>query len=194
MCGRYYIEIDEEELRDIVIEVEKKTRESGEQLTLGGAMKTNGEIFPTDVVPVRTEDGGYAAMKWGFVGYNGKPVINARSETALEKPMFQNAMRERRCLIPAGGYYEWRKAGAKKVKYQFFIPGQRLHFAGCWRQEKGSQIYTFVILTRQAAGGAEAIHDRMPVIIPESRMDAWLREGPEAMKEAVTELSYKPAV
>jgi len=193
MCGRYYIEIDEEELRDIVIEVERKARESGEQLTLSSAMKTGGEIFPTDVVPVRT-GGGYEAMKWGFVGYNGRPVINARSETAREKPMFQGAIRERRCLIPAGGYYEWQKAGAKKVKYRFFIPGQKLHFAGCWRQEKGSGLYTFVILTRQAAGGAEAIHDRMPVIIPENRRDAWLCEGPEAMGEAVTALAFQPAV
>ena len=190
MCGRYYIEIDEEELRDIVIEVEKKARESGEQLTL----KTGGEIFPVDVVPVQTGIGCYEPMKWGFAGFKGKPVINARSETALEKPMFQKPMEDQRCLIPAGGYYEWKKEGAKKIKYQFFIPGKPLYFAGCWRQEKGSRLNTFVILTRPAAGGAETIHDRMPVIIPQSHREAWLNAGAEVMKEAVIGLSYKPVV
>jgi putative SOS response-associated peptidase YedK len=99
MCGRYYIEIDEKELQDIVDAVEKNIKEYPEQTTI----KMSGEIFPTDIVPVQTGLNRYAAMKWGFVGFDGKPLINARSETALEKPMFRQAMLERRCLIPASG-------------------------------------------------------------------------------------------
>ena len=187
MCGRYYIEIDERELQDIVDEVEKKSRESYEQLTI----KTSGEIFPTDTVPVQTGMGRFQPMKWGFVGFDGKPVINARSETALEKPMFQKPMREQRCLIPASGYYEWQKDGAKKIKYQLYIPNRLMYFAGCWRQEKNSQLCTFVILTRPATGGVEVIHDRMPVIIPQNRIDDWLHVGSEAMTDVLVELSYK---
>jgi len=152
--------------------------------------KVSGEIFPTDTVPVQTGIGRYQAMRWGFVGFSGKPVINARSETALEKPMFKAPMLERRCLIPASGYYEWQKNGAKKIKYRFFIPGSPMYFAGCWRAEKDSPLDTFVILTRPAEGGAEAIHDRMPVIIPRSCTDAWMNDSPDAIREAITELSF----
>ena len=110
MCGRYYIEIDERELRQIADEIEKKTKGPPGQMTL----KAGGEVFPTDVVPVQTGINQYLPMKWGFVGFDGKPMINARSETALEKPMFRQSMLERRCLIPASGYYEWQKTGKAK--------------------------------------------------------------------------------
>ena len=186
MCGRYYIEIDEKELQDIVSAAEKKAKESGEQMTF----KASGEIFPADVVPVQTGPGQYRLMKWGFIAYNGKPVINARSETALEKPMFKSAMFEHRCLIPASGYYEWKKDGDKKIKHQLFIPGRPMFFAGCWRQERDNPLHTFVILTRPAASGIEGIHDRMPVIIPQNSLGAWLDDGPDAMGAVVTELSY----
>lgn len=186
MCGRYYIEIDEKELWDIANEVEKKIKENPDQMTF----KTSGEIFPTDTVPVRTAEYGYQPMRWGFIGFDGKPVINARSETALQKPMFKESMLERRCVIPASGYYEWRKDGSKKTKFQFFIPSSAMYFAGCWRHEKSSPLYTFVILTRAAAGGVEDIHDRMPVIIPEKRIDAWLYDRPEVMDEAVTQITF----
>ena len=185
MCGRYYLEIDEKELQEIVREVEKKTTGYPEQLRL----KTGGEIFPTDTVPVQTGIGRYQPMKWGFIGFDGRPVINARSETAPEKPMFKGAMQACRCLIPAGGYYEWRKEGSKKIKYRLFIPGSMMYFAGCWRMEKNLGLYTFVILTQPAAESVAMIHDRMPVIIPHSRIDAWLNESPDAMREAVTNLS-----
>jgi putative SOS response-associated peptidase YedK len=188
LCGRYFIEIDEKELRDIVDAAEKNMKEEQYgQLTF----KTSGEIFPTDIVPAQTGPGQYRFMRWGFVAHDGKPVINARSETALEKPMFQKPMRERRCIIPASGYYEWRKDGGNKTKHQFFIPGSPMFLAGCWRQEKNSPIHTFVILTKPASGSAEAIHDRMPVIIPRSRIGEWLNESPDAMKEAVTDIEFK---
>jgi len=191
MCGRYYIEIDDLELEEIVREAEKRVREYPGQIT----MKTGGEIFPTEVVPVQTGLRQYAPMKWGFEGYGGKPVINARSETALEKPMFQQSMLERRCLIPASGYYEWRKAegAGKKTKYRFSIPGGILYFAGCYRLEKNSALPRFVILTRQAEGGAEAIHDRMPVILAEKHIEAWLHGSPAVQSEAVTALTFRIA-
>jgi putative SOS response-associated peptidase YedK len=187
MCGRYYIEIDEKELQDIVSEVEKVARQSPEQISF----KASGEIFPTDTVPVQTAPSLYQPMKWGFIGFGGRPVINARSETALEKPLFKASMLERRCLIPASGYYEWRKAGSAKVKYQLYSPSGPMYFAGCYRQEKLSQAYSFVILARQAASGIEAIHDRMPVIIPRERIQTWFGEQPHGIDYAISELAYK---
>ena len=187
MCGRYYIEVDEKDLEDIVNEVEKKMRKYPEQLTL----KTSGEIFPTDIVPVQVGVNEYLPMKWGFVGFNGKPVINARSETALDKPMFQKAMLERRCLIPASGYYEWQKIGSQKTKFKLYVPDSPLYLAGCYREEANSSLFNFVILTRQAGSGIENIHDRMPVIITHKHKEKWLYENPNALEYAVMDLEYE---
>jgi len=221
MCGRYFIEISEKELQDIAREIEKKTKGVPEQITL--CLKASGDIFPTDIVPVQTGVDQYQPMKWGFVGFDGKPMINARSETALEKPMFQKAMLERRCLIPASGYYEWQKSGAKKVKHIFRLPSSPasasvssatdsatdsdlilsptnapnptnpglMFFAGCYRQEKGSPLPHFTILTRQAAPAIELIHGRMPVIIPREHARAWLCDGPQGMNYAIEDLIYE---
>jgi putative SOS response-associated peptidase YedK len=130
-------------------------------------------------------------MKWGFIGYNGRPIINARSETALEKPMFRQSMIERRCLIPASGYYEWQKSGAKKTKCRFHLPDGPIYYAGCYRQEKNSQLGNFVILTRQAVRGIELIHGRMPVIIPKQHMETWLNEGLDGIEYAFEDLLWE---
>jgi putative SOS response-associated peptidase YedK len=140
---------------------------------------------------VQTGIGQYQAMKWGFAGFSGKPIINARSETALQKPMFQQAMLERRCLIPASGYYEWQKSGAEKTKYRFYLSGGPMYFAGCYRQDKNSPLANFVILTRQAVGGVEAIHERMPVIISKRQVEAWLCEGLSAVGYAMEGLLWE---
>jgi putative SOS response-associated peptidase YedK len=190
VCGRYFIEIDEDELRDIGAEAERLVNAFMEQVNL----KTSGEIFPTNIVPVQTGKNRFVPMKWGFTSYDKKNIINARSETALQKTMFKRPMLESRCLIPASGYYEWKRGEDKKTKYQFYTPGSPIYFAGCYRSEKGSPIRSFVILTKQAENGLEEFHDRMPVIIPRGRLEAWLNEGPDAMEPAVVDLAYKEAV
>ena len=186
MCGRYYIEIGDEELEEIIREAENKLKEYPGQIS----MKTSGEIFPTDIVPVQTGLRLYQPMKWGFSNYKGALVINARSETAYEKAMFRGSMLERRCLIPASGYYEWqKKEGTKnKVKHQFFMPGETMFFAGCFRLEKDSLIPRFVILTRDASDEIAPIHDRMPVILPQSGAVSWLHGDMDVLAKAVTRL------
>ena len=187
MCGRYYIEIDDSELEEIVREAEKRVKEYPGQITL----KTAGEIFPTDTVPVLTSPGICAPMKWGFISFKGSPVINARSETALEKPMFQKAMLERRCLIPASGYYEWRveEGKSKKTKYRIHLPGECMYFAGCFRQEKGSALPHFVILTKQASESISVIHDRMPLILPTANAESWFSGNPD-MSSYISDLEF----
>jgi putative SOS response-associated peptidase YedK len=99
MCGRFYISIDEKVLKEIVEEIERNNPPQPEQLEI----KFDGDIFPTDVAPVQTGVKKYRAMRWGFAGYDRKPIINARSETALTKPTFHESMLQRRCLIQASG-------------------------------------------------------------------------------------------
>jgi putative SOS response-associated peptidase YedK len=158
----------------------------------GLSLKTEGEIFPGDTVPVQTGVDCYEPMKWGFAAFDGKLIINARSETAAEKPMFREAMLTRRCLIPASGYFEWKKDGKKKTKYAFHLPNSPLYLAGCFHQEKDSPLPVFVILTRDAVNGLEEIHDRMPVIIPEERIIDWFSSG-DVFSDAQTELEYHEA-
>jgi len=187
MCGRYYIAIDEDELREIGDEAEKIAIRYPEPISV----KTHGELFPTNVVPVRTGRDGIVPMKWGFMNFDKKLLINARSETAHQKPTFRRPMLEGRCLVPASGYYEWQRADEKKNKFQFFIPNTPIYFAGCYRMEKESPIGRFVILTRQAVNGLEYFHDRMPVIIPREKFDEWLYESSDAIESAVVNLAYQ---
>ncbi|MDR0916874.1 MAG: SOS response-associated peptidase [Oscillospiraceae bacterium] len=164
MCGRFYIEPDAPSFAELLAEMSR----------FDAPVKTRGEIFPTDVAAVRTERG-FAPMKWGFAGFDGKTIINARSETAREKAMFRDSMARRRCLIPASGYFEWQKSGSRKIKYRFYAPEAPLLLAGCWRED--AEGASFVILTRNAVGGAETIHDRMPVMVPWDGADAWFDGG-----------------
>lgn len=195
MCGRYYIQADEDmgrELRAILAEVERRQGNSEAH----AAMKV-GEIFPSNIVPVIGAEGA-SLMKWGYSGYKNR-VINARSETAFEKPMFRRSMMERRCLIPASGYYEWRRTpsgGKSKQKYALYRPGRPIYMAGLWRMEQGETLPVFVILTREAGPGIAEIHDRMPVILPEGAREAWTAPQADAgrlMEQAVREMAFRMA-
>lgn len=115
MCGRYYIAEDDlsDELSRMIDELNRKKTPEG--------LKTSGEIFPSDIVPVlansRKQDVQPFAMRWGYAFPNGRPIINARAETAAQKPMFKDGMRQRRCVIPASHYFEWERRGAARTKY-----------------------------------------------------------------------------
>ena len=128
-------------------------------------------------------------MRWGLIPYwaqdisIGTSMINAVSETAAEKPAFRKAMRTRRCLIPADGFYEWKKLGNPKHKqaYNIGMSDEGLFaFAGLWDQWKGPDkrtIESCTILTTKANSLLEGIHDRMPVILKPEDYDLWLDPG-----------------
>ncbi len=128
----------------------------------------------------------YALMRWGFVPswakgeylkrLGAKPLINARAETAAEKPTFRSAFKRRRCLIPADGFYEWKgKAGAKQP---FNITrGGLFGFAGLWEtavDPEGGEIDTCAILTIAAGPDVKTLHSREPVVIAPEHYDLWL--------------------
>ena len=185
MCASFDMGITDEELEEICRSVERNLYgdTDPDQITF----KTKGEIRPTDIVPVKTRRG-YEAMKWCFTSFDGKPLLHARSETALVKKTFKIPMQSQRCVIPANRFYEWRKDGKIRIKHRFYLPETPLYLAGCYRKEPDSDIMKFVVLTREAVGGVEEVHDRMPVIIPKDRVETWLYESPDVMNEAVTKL------
>lgn len=150
-------------------------------------------IAPTQEAPVIAEDEGGRRMgllRWGLVPFwaedpgIGSRMINARSETVARKPAFRSALRHRRCLVPADGFYEWKKVGegkgGKPAKTPFWIHhvgGKLFAFAGLWeRWQPGNRppLYTFTILTTEAAPDIRRIHPRMPVILPAPRRSDWL--------------------
>ena len=121
----------------------------------------------------------YRLMQWGLIPSwakdpaIGNRLINARAETAKEKPSFRAAFKRRRCLIPADGFYEWKREGDKKQPYYFQYPGRLLFtFAGLW--ECWNDIETCTILTTNANANIKPYHHRMPVILDVKLHAQWL--------------------
>lgn len=135
-----------------------------------------GEIFPGDNAAVlsRSRTGIQRAfvMRWGF-RMEKKLVFNARAETAAKKPMFRDSMMQRRCIVPASGYFEWDHREKKPPKY-LFTPesGSMMFMAGLYRPEEDA--HAFTILTRDAVEGLKDFHPRMPVILPAEEAMLWL--------------------
>ncbi|SCA63373.1 Putative SOS response-associated peptidase yoqW [Chlamydiales bacterium SCGC AG-110-P3] len=146
-------------------------------------------VAPTQVMPVVIMDGGHrslVAMQWGLVPSWAKDpgigtrMINARVETVADKPAYRAPFRRRRCLVPADGFYEWKKFEGSKRKqpYRFVIgDGGPFAFAGLyelWEGDNGSFLLTFSILTTQATGVVTPVHQRMPVILSPEVEAQWI--------------------
>ena len=176
MCGRFTLTADQDSFED---------RFSLTGFDLGWVPSFN--IAPTQEVLAVTNDGSEnrpELMRWGLVPSwakdpkIGNRMINARSETLAEKPSFRTAFKRRRCLIPADGFYEWKREGkAKKPMLITVNPGDLFAFAGLWetwKQPDDSWLLTCAIITTSANEFMKSIHDRMPVILPRESEASWL--------------------
>lgn len=149
-------------------------------------------IAPTQPVPIIRQDPKEPArhlslVRWGLIpswakdGSGAGKMINARSETADTKPAFRDALRLRRCLIPADGFYEWRRTRQAKQPFCFEVnDGELFAFAGIWdrwRDRRGNTLETCAIMTTTPNDVTAAIHDRMPVIVDPEAYDLWLDPG-----------------
>jgi putative SOS response-associated peptidase YedK len=130
-------------------------------------------------------------FRWGLIpawakdAKIGNKMINARAETVLEKPAFRTAFQRRRCLVPAGGFYEWMKGPGGKVPHWIHpAQGGTLTFAGLWESWRGGPdgrpVHSFVILTTAPSRDVASLHDRMPVIVAPEDRDGWLDPGAQA--------------
>lgn len=149
-------------------------------------------IAPTQTVPVIRQNPTkpvreLSMMRWGLIPSWAKDssgaasMINARSETASTKPAFSEALKHRRCLIPADGFYEWKRAGQTKRPFCFEVnDGALFAFAGLWDRwadASGNWLKTCSILTTTPNAVTSAVHDRMPVILESDTYDLWLDPG-----------------
>jgi putative SOS response-associated peptidase YedK len=116
--------------------------------------------------------------------------INARSETVAEKPTFEQSFQERRCLVPADGYYEWQVEGHQRKPHFFHLTERpSFAFAGLWKEADGQDCFT--ILTRSASSNCLHLHHRMPVILPEEAWEFWL--DPHSSPDLLLNLLRNPA-
>jgi putative SOS response-associated peptidase YedK len=156
---------------------------------------------PTMALPVIRNIGGDAdagrealTMRWGLIpAWWSKATpptacINARSEDAAAKPMWRDAVRRSRCLVPALGWYEWHAGPDGKVPYFVHLPGglNGLCFAGLWSEWKnpnGDSQLSFAIMTRAASPPMAVLHSRMPVVLPPGSWDDWLERWPDRHAE-----------
>jgi putative SOS response-associated peptidase YedK len=176
MCGLYSFRKSPAETRTLFNYLEPADFPPRQYVTPGGPMAI-----------VRQDRTGrhFALVRWGFIpGWvkepqPGKPLINARAETVLEKPSFRNAIRRRRCLIPADGFYEWEGDVPGKKRPHFIEPVARnlIAFAGIWEHwmgADGSELETAAIITTEANAEVATIHTRSPVVIAPESFDHWL--------------------
>jgi len=190
MCGRYALAATEEELRLLFGYLDAEP------------FPPRYNIAPTQPIAVVRQMHGarrFALVRWGLVpAFVEDPrrfslLINARSEGMLDKPAFKNAMRYRRCLVPASGFYEWQKgrgkpaARASRQPYWVHpVAGGPIAFAGLWEtwsDRDGGEIDSGCIVTTAANAVVSPIHDRMPVVIGSGDFETWLTgETDEAMR------------
>ena len=124
-------------------------------------------------------------MRWGLVPYHAKdaakPIINARAETLAQRPAFRALLPRRRCLVPADGFYEWRREGRFRTPMRFTLrDNQPFAFAGLWDrwlQPDGSPLYSFTIVTTSPNSVLEPVHNRMPVMLLPEDEAKWLDPG-----------------
>ncbi len=192
MCGRFVITSPPAALRQIFGYLEQPN------------FPPRHNIAPTQPIPVVIVENGirhFRLMRWGllpaWVKDPGKfsLLINARSETIAEKPAFKNAIRRRRCLVPADGYYEWQ--GSAKPRRPWFIhrsDGQPIGMAGLaetWVGPNGEELDTVAIVTAAASADLSVLHHRVPVTIHPEDFGRWLDCGDDSA-EGVTGLMIAP--
>jgi len=175
MCGRYTITSAPEAIRALFRYPEQPN------------FPPRYNVAPTQPIPiVRLVDGKrqFALVRWGLLPSWVKDpktftlLINARGESVVDKPAFRAAMKRRRCLIPADGFYEWKAVGGRKLPYFVHLKsGAPMAFAGLWENwmgPNGEEMETAAIVTTDANRTLAPIHSRMPVILAPEAFDLWL--------------------
>ncbi|HWD04045.1 MAG TPA: SOS response-associated peptidase [Amycolatopsis sp.] len=194
MCGRYAATKDPAKLIDEFAAVDLTEGAAREDYNVAPTKNvvTVVQRHPRDAEGQVLEDEpaerSLRIMKWGLVPFwakdpaVGSRMINTRAETAAEKPAFKRALASRRCLVPADGWFEWRRTGKEKEPFYMTDPsGASLAFAGIWESWRPKEstsdtqpVITFSIITTDAAGQLRSIHDRMPLVVPREHWDGWL--------------------
>ncbi|MFY9421598.1 MAG: SOS response-associated peptidase [Bacilli bacterium] len=184
MCGRFTIAVNKEDLKEHLY------RQFGIEDFEVDIFLPRYNVAPGEKIIAVISDGkNFRAglMRWGFVPSfsSGFEIINARRETLSEKPSFKNSFRNKRCLILADGYYEWKKEGKQKLPYRIALKDRKLFsFAGIWNwaELSGERVPTCAIITCEAGSELRKIHGRVPIVLEQEAERLWLtQQNPEAL-------------
>jgi putative SOS response-associated peptidase YedK len=174
MCGRFTLTVSGAEVAEWFGLAEDPT------------LQPRYNLAPTQPLAIIREAAGAGRQltqaRWGLIpswasdAAIGNRMINARAETVADKPAFRAAFRKRRCLVPASGYYEWKKTDGRKQPYLIGVGGHPFAFAGLWEMwdREGEPVESCALLTTEANGFTRSIHDRMPVILAPADYGLWL--------------------
>ena len=175
MCGRYTLKTSAKDLaREFHL------------LEVPGDLGPRYNLAPTQAAPIITaqEPRRLTLARWGLIPHWAKDpnvahkLVNARAETLAEKPSFKQAFQQRRCLVPADGFYEWVHRGKQALPQYISLPGNRpMAFAGLyelWHAPHGLEVVTFTLVTVAANPFMAKIHDRMPLLLDEAARATWL--------------------
>ena len=211
MCCRFYISRTPE-IQPYAEKAQKSTLTSPMSIALSRPLKTEGEIRPTDMVPViatsKTGKETVFPMVWGFtIPRTKNPVVNARVETAKDRDLFRESWKLRRCVIPCSWYIEWEHlqnefTGKTAAGDKYMIQPQNTaitFLAGLYRMEtsKGITYPVFTVLTREPSQEISFIHDRMPVVLPQTLIGDWINpsnKADEIVSEALNDMVFEKAV
>ncbi|MCA9604519.1 MAG: SOS response-associated peptidase [Myxococcales bacterium] len=176
MCARYTMVTPADEL----IEEFEATLTAAE-------LPAQYNIAPTDEAPIVVEsregERRLGLAKFGLIPHwaksarEGVKMLNARVETVATTRAYRDAFARHRCLVAADGFYEWEKKDGQKLPHRFHLGGRPFGFAGLWavwKDAEGERVSSFTILTRPAVGAVEALHDRMPIVLPRDAYGLWL--------------------
>ncbi|MFC1774753.1 SOS response-associated peptidase [Nanoarchaeota archaeon] len=184
MCGRY------------AIAVTKDVLEKTFKAKMKGSFKPRYNAAPTQMLPIILNENPKEIIKakWGLIPSwakdekIGNKLINARSETVVEKPAFKSSFNKRRCLVLTTGFFEWKKIKSEKQPYYITVKdSEPFAMAGIWSKwkDKSKTIRSFTILTGKPNSLASKIHDRMPIILKKENYSKWLNT-PETAKKVIT--------
>lgn len=209
MCTQFYLDRSPE-LKPYVDRAKHSPLLNSMIAKLGRPLKTEGVIRPTDIVPVvapskQSRDPSVFPMVWGFTNpRSGSPFVNARCETAAQRPLWRDSWRSRRCVVPASYYYEWQHYtgtdGRRKTGQKYMIQPRDcviMYLAGLYsiEEQNGIRVPVFTVLTREPSADIRFIHDRMPVILPQKMIRQWIApdgQPDEVMKTALSEMVFEP--
>ena len=208
MCCRFYIELSKE-MQALIEKAENSPLKSRMSIALSKPLMKEGEIRPMDMVSaLATSKNGQETvfpMVWGFsIPRTKNPVFNARVETAGEKDLFRDSWLNRRCVIPCSWYIEWEHlkdefTGKTKTGDKYAIQPKDssiTYLAGLYRMEesRGITYPVFTVLTREPSQEISFIHDRMPLILPQSCISDWIRpdcKPEEIVGQALTDMMFE---
>ncbi|MYC27259.1 MAG: SOS response-associated peptidase [Nitrospira sp. SB0662_bin_26] len=196
MCGRYTLTCTPEVLAEAF-----RLEAAPDHQPRYNVAPSHSVVCVRAALPARKREA--VTLRWGLIpSWAGEPakgmnLINARAETVAEKPSFRKPFRERRCLVPADGYYEWKREGLRKQPYHIRLNSERpFAFAGLWDRWTGADgktIESCAILTTTPNERLASIHDRMPVILPPVAYEPWLDPGSQDATRLLPFLASYPA-